>query len=153
MALFAVLQGDSSRLPITKKDGYAYYTTDDNKFYIDSYLTESFIGDGETTEFISVNKFSSLGTVKIDNVLIDSEEYSYDTDTSKITFNTAPQNGEKIVISDSELIRRCINESIELDNTPIQGSENPITSNAVYEALQNISGGSSIQLITWEDDE
>ena len=36
MALFKVFRGESSSLPSQTTDGYAYFTTDDGKFYIDS---------------------------------------------------------------------------------------------------------------------
>lgn len=35
LALFKVFRGTSDRLPIKMTDGYAYFTTDDGKFYID----------------------------------------------------------------------------------------------------------------------
>ncbi len=36
MALFKVFRGSSINLPSTIHDGYAYLTTDDGKFYIDT---------------------------------------------------------------------------------------------------------------------
>lgn len=42
MALFKVFRGKKVNLPNTLIDGYAYYTTDDGKFYIDA------AGQGET---------------------------------------------------------------------------------------------------------
>ena len=35
MALFKIFKGRKVNLPQTKTDGYAYFTTDDGKFYID----------------------------------------------------------------------------------------------------------------------
>lgn len=43
MALFKIFKGNSSGLPTAYNDGYAYFTYDDGKFYID-YLNKS---DGE----------------------------------------------------------------------------------------------------------
>ena len=45
MALFKVCRGLSSALPQTITDGYCYYTTDDNKFYIDAYSTRKCINN------------------------------------------------------------------------------------------------------------
>lgn len=39
MALFKIFKGIKQNLPAVKTDGYAYFTTDDQKFYID-YGTE-----------------------------------------------------------------------------------------------------------------
>ena len=36
MALFKIFRGSSSALPEGLHDGYAYFTTDDGKFYIDT---------------------------------------------------------------------------------------------------------------------
>lgn len=36
MALFKVYRGVASKLPPELHDGYAYFTTDDGKFYIDT---------------------------------------------------------------------------------------------------------------------
>lgn len=36
MALFKILRGNANNLPAEKKDGFAYFTMDDGKFYIDS---------------------------------------------------------------------------------------------------------------------
>ena len=35
MALFKILQGQSSNLPTNKVEGYCYVTTDEHKFYVD----------------------------------------------------------------------------------------------------------------------
>jgi hypothetical protein len=35
MALFKIGKGKAANLPTTKKEGYAYFTTDDGKMYID----------------------------------------------------------------------------------------------------------------------
>jgi hypothetical protein len=40
LALFKVKRGLAENLPINKNDGWAYFTTDDGKFYID-YENES----------------------------------------------------------------------------------------------------------------
>lgn len=44
MALFKILQGQSSNLPANKVNGYCYVTTDEHKFYVD-YTTEDGILD------------------------------------------------------------------------------------------------------------
>lgn len=36
MALFKIFRGTSENLPTKMHDGYAYFTTDDGKFYIDT---------------------------------------------------------------------------------------------------------------------
>ncbi len=38
MALFKIFRGTSDKLPQTITDGYAYFTTDDNNFYIDAQI-------------------------------------------------------------------------------------------------------------------
>ena len=51
MALFKILRGNSSSLPSTRKDGYAYFCTDTHDFYID-YKTQ------ETSDEIFRTKLS-----------------------------------------------------------------------------------------------
>jgi len=43
MALFKIAKGNKSNLPIIKTDGYAYFTTDDGKFYIDHGIVRTMI--------------------------------------------------------------------------------------------------------------
>ena len=43
MALFKVSRGVAAQLPSKITDGYAYFTTDDGKFYIDAGVTRTAI--------------------------------------------------------------------------------------------------------------
>ena len=45
MALFKIFRGPASALPPSLHDGYAYFTTDDQKFYIDTADKRSCIND------------------------------------------------------------------------------------------------------------
>ena len=47
MALFKILKGLKVNLPSTKKDGYCYFTTDDQMFYIDYEDANGMIAPGE----------------------------------------------------------------------------------------------------------
>ena len=69
MALFKISKGLSENLPITYNEGYAYFTTDDGKFYIDTNNS----ADGR----IGLNAFKAdtdrLGNI-IDETYISCEE-------------------------------------------------------------------------------
>ena len=55
MALFKVFRGNSSNLPAALHDGYAYLTTDDGKFYIDTSNKRITINPDLTAADISYN--------------------------------------------------------------------------------------------------
>lgn len=60
MALFKILKGNSSRLPdIKATEGYAYFTPDDGKFYIDIATADKAVvgnAQGEIVDDIEVNR-------------------------------------------------------------------------------------------------
>ena len=60
MALFKILKGNSSRLPDVKAtEGYAYFTPDDGKFYIDiATANKAVVGNnqGEIIDGVEVNR-------------------------------------------------------------------------------------------------
>ena len=64
MALFKVFRGTSENLPSTIHDGYAYLTTDDGKFYIDT-STRRILINPDTS---SANKISYIRDGVMTNV-------------------------------------------------------------------------------------
>lgn len=67
MALFKILKGESTRLSAQKaKEGYAYFTPDDGKFYID------IAGDG-TQDAIMGNK----ETEEVNRICINQRLFTY----------------------------------------------------------------------------
>ena len=77
MALFKVMKGGKSRLnDQSLKDGYAYFTTDDNGFYIDANpVNES----GESTGSVTRRRVNDA-----DNTSFDAEGMNADTVTEAI---------------------------------------------------------------------
>ena len=61
MALFKVFRGRKANLPVNTTDGYAYFTTDDGKFYIDA------AGQGETIAARSCINPSMIGATSETN--------------------------------------------------------------------------------------
>lgn len=60
--------------------------------------SESFTGDGTETDFVITGTVNSIVSVKIDGVVVDSEDYTFDAETNTITFETAPDDGATIVV-------------------------------------------------------
>ena len=78
---------------------YAVFDTINNKInlYAEALITKH-IGDGVSNTFIVSPPYDSIGTVSIDSYK--TTKYTYDAETGYLTFNTPPENGARIEITD-----------------------------------------------------
>lgn len=106
------------------------------------------LDNGEDDLFVVVNTNQTNldtaleeGLVKIDSTLPAFFLYLYDNEIDLISWED--YTGASIVISKTEVVNDYIklpNEALNFDTTPIESSENLITSGGVYNALQNVGG-------------
>lgn len=79
-----------------------HLTPDQRIDYIDvegqsTSTSESFVGNGTKTSFSVTHTIATLTNILIDNVVIDSDKYTYDG--NRITFDEAPSSGASIVVN------------------------------------------------------
>lgn len=133
MPSFKIAKGNSVNLPTNKTDGCVYYTTDKNKFYIDTYVTESIVSDGSSSYVLS-RSFENIRSVVVGEDTVD--DYTYDSTTRTITFTTAPESDATIIVTDNSLSRSCINSpsgSVGVDVT---------NENAKFSIIESSGSGS-----------
>ena len=107
MALFKVMKGGKERLDSQPtRDGYAYFTTEDNGFYIDANPVNASTGESEGT--VTRRKINDAANTSFavegfsaDNVedaitevktLVNGKVFTYDSTTETLTFGTAAQS-------------------------------------------------------------
>lgn len=78
---------------------YAIFDTINNKInlYAEA-LISKYIGDGSSKTFIVSPPYDSVGTVSIDSYK--TTKYTYDPTTGYLTFDTPPENGARIEVTD-----------------------------------------------------
>lgn len=94
---------------------YIVFDTINNKinFYAES-LTQKFIGDGETTNFVLTPPFSDIATISVDGYK--TTEYTYKSNSGIIIFNTAPEDDVVIEVVDAGLTDWETDVFITFDN-------------------------------------
>lgn len=60
--------------------------------------SEAFVGDGVEDDFVLTGDVTEILKITIDDEVVDAEDYTYDSDTKTITFDTAPANKANIVV-------------------------------------------------------
>lgn len=60
--------------------------------------SESFVGDGVEDDFVLTGDVTEILKVTVNDEVVDAEDYTYDSDTKTVTFDTAPANKANIVI-------------------------------------------------------
>lgn len=94
-----------------------YFVFDTENNLVHAY-TESnsvkFTGDGETTSFIVVPAFTTLGTVTIGGQ--PTMDYTYDVSTGQITFNSIPTAGLTIEVTDGSQVKWQTDVYVSFEN-------------------------------------
>lgn len=90
MALFKVFRGTSANLPSTIHDGYAYLTTDDGKFYIDTTQRRILINPTPASSASDVTYIKDDIVTNVGVVL----DYLLDSSATIDIHTTAEWNGE-----------------------------------------------------------
>lgn len=82
MALFKIFRGTSENLPNKIHDGYAYFTTDDGKFYIDTFnqriLVNPDTSSADKIAYLKDGVMTDVGTV-LDQILGSSASFEIHT--------------------------------------------------------------------------
>ena len=60
--------------------------------------SEAFVGDGVEDDFVLTGDVTEILKITINDEVVDAEDYTYDSDTQTVTFDTAPANKADIVI-------------------------------------------------------
>ena len=94
---------------------YIVFDTENNKInvYAES-LSQTFIGDGTTQEFVLEQPYAEIGEVSIDGYK--TTGYTYDSLTGRIVLDAAPDNGVKVKIVDGALSAWETDVFVSFDN-------------------------------------
>ncbi|MBR1731636.1 MAG: Ig-like domain-containing protein [Ruminococcus sp.] len=107
-----------------------------------------FTGDGTTTEYSLGKNITGIKYVTVNGTPKSSSDYSFDSSSGKLTFNSAPASGANIIIRYNHSIPLSLKQSSGLTMTTYKADKNGKQDGGAINSFDNITAGKTQRYIT-----